>query len=753
MINYVLIAIVVLLNGFLGTIVLVRNPRKLLNISFFLMASSMAIWSVLSFLEDEVVSLSLAKTLVKFDFIFAILMVLFFFIFCVHFLYVVKHSKALILTAVISTGIVLLVTPTRFVIESVERSISGGLDYTTGILFVLYATVVLILAGIAVIILTYKFSRSKGALRAQALYVISGLTISATLTVLTNLLLPRFIFVSPVITRLGIYGFLFFTGLTTYSIVRHRLMDIRMVVARSVAYVILLTVLAVLYAGTVLGLERIFFPEYYNQFNLAQGALRTIISVVMVFLFQPLKKWITNVTDKIFFKNSYNKDDLLSELSHTLGSTIVLIEMLYKVSDILTNEMKASRTLFALVKDTDRLYTVQANGYKETPDVDPRDVLHITKDGLIVADELQDNSRHKSLLRQYDAAVAIPLKTEKEVVGVLLLGEKSSGDMYNQQDLSVLEILAPEIAVAIENAKSYEEINRFNITLRQEVKRATYRLKEKNTQLMELDKAKDEFISMASHQLRTPLTAIKGYLSMLLEGDAGDIKVSQYDFINEAYSGANRMVGLINDLLNVSRMETGRFFLEPKEVDIERVVEEEVKQLQNSAKAKGLYLKIERKGKIPHIWADETKIRQVVMNFMDNAIYYTNAGGVTVHLGHDKDNFIYEVHDTGIGVPKQQQAHMFEKFFRADNARTARPDGTGLGIYLAKRVIADHGGQIIFESTEGKGSVFGFKFPLKQKVEMKKMSSPAPLPEIPMGPVPMATDVAAGVDASTKSEG
>lgn len=219
---------------------------------------------------------------------------------------------------------------------------------------------------------------------------------------------------------------------------------------------------------------------------------------------------------------------------------------------------------------------------------------------------------------------------------------------------------------------------------------------------------------MASHQLRTPLTAIKGYLSMLLEGDAGEIKVSQYDFINEAYSAAGRMVGLINDLLNVSRMETGRFFLEPKEVDVERMVAEEVKQLENHAREKGLYLKVEVKGKVPHIFADETKIRQVIMNFIDNAIYYTSTGGVTVKMRKEKDDFVFEVHDTGIGVPKEQMHHLFEKFFRADNARTTRPDGTGLGIYLAKRVVEDHGGKVLFHSEMGKGSVFGFKFPLKK---------------------------------------
>lgn len=719
-------------NLLLGVIVFARNPKKELNIAFGLFALSTSIWAFSNF----IFWLTPLKWIFESQYALGALVLLTATTWIYTLLGKLTRPKKIIIPLV-ALGFFILPFWGNLIIGSLTFG-AGGYEFTQGLLFVFYSIGVNLLFAYLFILIIRGFLKSRGVTRKQLSFILMGAIGFGGVSMLVSFILP--LFNIKTVAPFDAQSSLIFVGLSTYAVVKHRLMDIRMVVARSVAYAVLMLLLAGFYAATILAAQSLVFPD--ANYSPGYIALQIALAIIMAVSFQPLRRWVTKVTDRIFFKNSYNKDELLGQLSNTLGSTIVLIEMLYKVSDILTKEMKASRTLFALIKGDDRLYTVQANGYKETPDVHPGDILHITKDGLLVADELEDNSRHKSLLRQYDAAVAIPLKTDKEVVGVLLLGEKSSGDMYNQQDLSVLEIIAPEIAVAIENAKSYEEINRFNITLRQEVKRATYRLKEKNTQLMELDKAKDEFISMASHQLRTPLTAIKGYLSMLLEGDAGDIKVGQYDFINEAYSGANRMVGLINDLLNVSRMETGRFFLEPKEVDIERVVEEEVKQLQNSAKAKGLYLKIERKGRVPHIWADETKIRQVVMNFMDNAIYYTNNGGVTVVLSHDKGNFIYEVHDTGIGVPKAQQDHMFEKFFRADNARTARPDGTGLGIYLAKRVIVDHGGEVIFSTVEGKGSIFGFKFPLKQKVEAKPMSSPAPLPEIPRGPMPTATDVA-----------
>lgn len=111
------------------------------------------------------------------------------------------------------------------------------------------------------------------------------------------------------------------------------------------------------------------------------------------------------------------------------------------------------------------------------------------------------------------------------------------------------------------------------------------------------------------------------------------------------------------------------------------------------------------------------------MNFIDNAVYYTTKGGVTVHLSHDANDVIFEVQDTGIGVPKSQQRNLFTKFFRADNARHVRPDGTGLGIYLAKRVLDDHHGKLIFHSVEGKGSIFGFKLPIKSKLSTKKVKA------------------------------
>lgn len=302
----------------------------------------------------------------------------------------------------------------------------------------------------------------------------------------------------------------------------------------------------------------------------------------------------------------------------------------------------------------------------------------------------------------------VKLSVRLRLVGVLIAGFYNSADTLTANDTLVMDRLNESIGVALDNKLLFEENQR---VVRQ--------LRVSNTKLKELDEAKDDFISMASHQLRTPLTSVKGYISMMKEGDAGKITPAQKQMLEQAFFSSQRMVYLIADLLNVSRLRTGKFVIEPGPVDLARVVGEEIEQLIEIAKTRGLSLEYEKpKGSKPmtELMLDETKTRQIIMNFIDNAIYYTPSGGhITVKL-IDKPNAVeLKVVDDGIGVPRSEQPHLFTKFYRAGNARKARPDGTGLGLFMAKKVIIAQHGSLIFESKEGKGSTFGFSFN-KQKL-------------------------------------
>ncbi|MDB5178473.1 MAG: putative Histidine kinase [Patescibacteria group bacterium] len=258
---------------------------------------------------------------------------------------------------------------------------------------------------------------------------------------------------------------------------------------------------------------------------------------------------------------------------------------------------------------------------------------------------------------------------------------------------------------------SNREIERFNSTLQDKVDHATARLRTANKNLKVLDKAKDEFISMASHQLGTPLTAIEGYLSMTLDKDKHTMTTEQREFVKYALEASERMGGMSRDLLNASRLNAGKFTIHREPVDLAAMVKGEVESLQPAAKRKGLKVEL-ISSPVPILNVDPSKTRQVVMNFIDNAIYYTQQGSIQVTLERHLGAVVLTVADTGIGVPDNEKSKLFAKFYRAKNATAARPDGTGLGIYLAKRVIEDQGGAIIFKSAENKGSTFGFSLPI-----------------------------------------
>lgn len=240
------------------------------------------------------------------------------------------------------------------------------------------------------------------------------------------------------------------------------------------------------------------------------------------------------------------------------------------------------------------------------------------------------------------------------------------------------------------------------------------------TKEREVDQAKTEFVSLASHQLRTPLSAINWYSEMLLAGDAGKINKEQTKYVNEIYNGNQRMVDLVNALLNVSRIELGTFSVEPESVRFEDLVDSVVTELQSDIKRKKQIVSLKFAKGLPKMDADPKLLRMVVQNLMSNAIKYTPEKG-TIELKADKarggKRIEFSVVDTGMGIPKQQQEQIFTKMFRADNAKESDTDGTGLGLYIIKSVVERCGGSIRFKSIEGEGTTFYVVLPIKMKIK------------------------------------
>ncbi len=237
------------------------------------------------------------------------------------------------------------------------------------------------------------------------------------------------------------------------------------------------------------------------------------------------------------------------------------------------------------------------------------------------------------------------------------------------------------------------------------------------TKEKEVDKAKSEFVSLASHQLRTPLSSINWYVEMLMDGDAGVLNPEQKDFLSEIYTGNRRMVELVNALLDVSRLELGTFKIEPEPVNIVEIAESVISEQKPQIEAKKLVFSVNLDKTIPIISADKKLLRIVFQNFLSNAVKYTpESGKVSFELLNDidKKNILLKVSDTGYGVPKGQADKIFTKLFRADNVRKMEAEGTGLGLYIVKSVVEHSGGKTWFESKENEGSTFYATFSLEE---------------------------------------
>ncbi len=536
------------------------------------------------------------------------------------------------------------------------------------------------------------------------------------------ILAPITSFIFPIVLKNSNYIVLspiystFFVCMVGYTIIKHGLFDIKLIIARALTYMMSIALVAMIYGMILLGAIKLIFHPHISLIAQVFLALSTALAALS---FQRIKRMFDSLTSKYFYQDAYDVQAFLDSFNKILVTTFELDPLLRKVGDIIEQNLKPKYIVFGIKEINEK--PIRIIGTKNSPEFNNSDIAFVRsvtprmKTKCIVTDMLDEKYKAlQDVMKEKEVAVLVRLATNtyEEGIGYLVLGPKKSGNIYSSQDIKVLEIIANELVVAIQNALHTEEIENFNITLQEKIKDATHKLRKTNDKLRALDEAKDDFVSMASHQLRTPLTSVKGNISLVLDGDAGKITTLQRQLLEQAFISSQRMVFLIADLLNVSRLKTGKFVIEPSEVDMVNVVEEEVNQLIDTAKSRHLTLEYQKPSKITPLILDETKTRQVIMNFIDNAIYYTPAGGtIKVVLSETPTAVECRVIDNGIGVPKHEQHHLFTKFYRAGNAQKARPDGTGLGLFMAKKVIIAEGGAIIFETEEGKGSTFGFSLP------------------------------------------
>ncbi len=233
-----------------------------------------------------------------------------------------------------------------------------------------------------------------------------------------------------------------------------------------------------------------------------------------------------------------------------------------------------------------------------------------------------------------------------------------------------------------------------------------------------VDRMKSDFVSIVAHQLRTPLSAIKWAIGMVISGDAGNISTEQETFLRKGYDSNERMIGLVNDLLNVSRIEEGRFGFSFEKTDFQEILNNVVANLEGVIARKHLKVTLDKKIKLPTLYLDRGKIELALQNIVDNAVKYTpDFGEINIGFELTAEHLKVKVRDSGVGIPKTDQDRLFSKFFRSSNVVKMQTEGSGLGLYIVRNIIEKHGGKIGIISEEGEGTEVFFELPLKKKAD------------------------------------
>jgi signal transduction histidine kinase len=325
-------------------------------------------------------------------------------------------------------------------------------------------------------------------------------------------------------------------------------------------------------------------------------------------------------------------------------------------------------------------------------------MLAAIDDGQPQALSLAENSkpREQALLDGTKTQVVIPIRRTNQVIGLILL-ESTQSDHQPKETIDFLSRLSDHAAIAISNAQLYADLQSANI-------------------------AKSDFVSLVSHELKTPMTSIRGYADLLAQGVVGPINEVQTNFLNTIRSNVNRMATLVSDLADVSRIEAGRMRLEFSALSLDEVIQEVVRSQQGQIDEKKQTLNENIPLDLPLVWGDLNRVTQVLTNLLSNANKYTPPEGSITITAARADNqwdaagppqvVCVSVQDTGFGISPKDQEKIFQKFFRSEDQNIRETVGTGLGLNITRHLVEMQGGRIWFESELGKGTTFHFTIPV-----------------------------------------
>lgn len=716
LVQLIITFVVASLNLLIGLLIYLKNPRSVTNRFLAIIALIVALWAV-----SNLFSLNYQDSPSLTLFWIRAVMVITAWLGPIMFLFVKSYPKAEIQLSKTWVGVVLgyatltctlAFTPLMFSGVSI---VNGNITPIPGPAIALFAIgfVGMILASL--IMLVFKYAKAKGKEKIQMLYLLLGMILSFGFMVFANFIMV-IVFQSSGLVFLGPSSSIILISLVSYAIIRHRFLDLKLVLFRAASFSILLLIITLLYVTGVVTIG-----SYLFDLELSTRALYFIVgtSLILAWSFPFMQKFVETTTAPIFFRNIYDESSLLKRIGMIISRTIVLEKLVKQVFAVLNEEMNISGAYIEVFEQEDKVWT-HASNYESVIDNEKikrlaRELMKESDEQIYVFEEIE-NEKVKEQFRQFGIGVLLPLVVKKELVGVILLSEKASGEIYSTRDVDVLKIIGAELAIGIKNATAYQVSQDFNTILKEEVKKATTELRSANKRLRDLDARKDEFISIASHELRTPLTAIKSYLWMVLNEPAKPLDSRVKQDIEISYGATERLIHLVNDMLTVSRIESDRIDLRMASVDVVELLNLLMNELRVQAQARKIDFVFNSSLEKKVINGDKDKLHEVFMNIIGNALKFVpDSGFVKVDIQEEKDKVVITVKDNGPGIRKEDRDKLFSKFGKIDFAynQAKSMSGTGLGLYISKQIVRLHGGSIEVESEVGKGATFIVSLPVK----------------------------------------
>ncbi len=404
----------------------------------------------------------------------------------------------------------------------------------------------------------------------------------------------------------------------------------------------------------------------------------------------------------------------INDLGKVINSSLDLDAVFNKMLEFMSKELHYNFCAVLMIENN-RLYSRAGIGFTkkeiETYSANIGEGIcgMVAKTGKpILTNDVSKIPYYKNQASLTKSELCVPLKVENRVIGVLNVESKKT-NAFENKDIVYLSALADIASVAIKNAQLYNKVKDFNAELKIQVEMATQELTEANKELKRLNEIKSDFVSTVSHELRTPLTSIQGYVSLMQDGDAGQINDDQKEFLGIVKEESQRLLRLISDLLDISKIEAGKMKIMFEDFNILEFIDNYKTEILAMAAPKKIKVQIQASKGLPVIKADSDKIKQIFYNLISNAVKFSREGSlVNISIKDKNDHMQIDVSDQGIGIAEKDLKTIFEKFQQVDTKMTRKVGGTGLGLAITKNLVEAHGGNIWVKSKIGKGSEFSF---------------------------------------------